>query len=246
MNVAIVGYGNLGWNLETQLTKVGIKVTQIVSYKHSGNGIINNIESIDPNTNVVFVCKSDSTISDTIHVLSKSRLADTCLVAHTSGSVQMQNSRFQDAVFYPFQTFTRGYQANWKNVPIFIETESNNAKRILAQISLKIDCQVQDLNSEQRKRLHIAGVFSSNFPNHLIRLMFDFLAKNEIDPKLIHPLMVEAIRKSFELGPAKAQTGPAMRDDQMVIEKHLELLADNRELHSLYTQFTDGIQKANQ
>lgn len=246
MRVAILGYGNLGWNLEKQLTNSGVEVSQILTNDTSSSVTFQRLDQLDPRTELLFVCKSDSLISGALESLSETELNSSCIVAHTSGSVSLQNSRFRDAVFYPFQTFTKEYRANWNGVPVFIETEIEEVKSILSEIVMKIDCFANELDSHQRKRLHIAGVFSSNFPNHLIRLMFDYLKASHLESELIKPLLTEAVRKSFDLGPKLAQTGPAVRGDDNVIKDHLKLLEEDPELHALYTMFTDGIQNATQ
>ena len=244
MKIAIVGYGNLGWNLDKQLHKVGVKVSQIVSANKKESHFLSSTHFIDPKTDLIFICKSDSTISQTVNELNKSTLHDACIVTHTSGSVHIQDSRFQNAVFYPFQTFTQHYYADWREVPIFIEADNDETQSVLFEIASQLGGIAHDLNSEYRKKLHIAGVFSSNFSNHMLRLMFDYLEENKLDPLIIKPLFKEAIKKSFELGPSKAQTGPAFRGDDKIVQDHLKLLQNNPELHALYKQFTEGILNA--
>ncbi len=246
MRIALLGYGNLGWNLEKQLINSGFEVSQIFTDDNIGSITSQRLDQLDPRTELLLVCKSDSLISKTIETLSETELNSSCIVAHTSGSIPLQNSRFRDAVFYPFQTFTKEYRANWNGVPVFIETEIDEVKFILSEIAMKMDCFVNELNSDQRKRLHIAGVFSSNFPNHLIHLMFNYLKASHLESELIKPLLTEAVRKSFDLGPKLAQTGPAVRADDSVIKDHLKLLEQDPELHALYTLFTEGIQNAMQ
>lgn len=252
LNIGIVGLGNLGWNLCSALSNAGYQVRQIVTTRQSdykdfrssiSSEIRYSISELSGPFDLIFICRSDQLIQKCIAGLeANKRLSDECLVVHTSGSTFQLNSRFVDGVFYPFQTFTAGFEANWSGTPIFTECESESKKEILDEIATKIGGIVYQLTDQQRKMLHVAGVFSSNFPNHLMRLIFDFLERNDIDTKLVQPLMIEAIRKGFALGPENAQTGPAIRKDLEVINNHLEMLESYPEMKQFYKLFTKGIQ----
>lgn len=59
--------------------------------------------------------------------------------------------------------------------------------------------------------------------------------------EIFYPLLQETISKAIELGPSKSQTGPAIRNDQNTIEKHLELLSFSPELRKIYKEITMSI-----
>jgi len=46
-----------------------------------------------------------------------------------------------------------------------------------------------------------------------------------------------------ELEPKQAQTGPAVRYDENVINKHLEMLADEPEMQELYQLVSENIHR---
>jgi predicted short-subunit dehydrogenase-like oxidoreductase (DUF2520 family) len=58
------------------------------------------------------------------------------------------------------------------------------------------------------------------------------------------PLIDETARKVHELHPKAAQTGPAVRGDENVMGKHLEMLADEPEIKEIYKMISDSIQKS--
>jgi predicted short-subunit dehydrogenase-like oxidoreductase (DUF2520 family) len=252
LKIGIVGLGNLGWNLGLKLTKSGYNIHQIVTSRQPQNKefgklinaqILNRINDLDNDLNLIFICRSDNLIKTSIEELvAHNGLKNDCVVVHTSGSTTQFATRFIDGVFYPFQTFTAGFEANWNDVPIFTESEIETQKQVLNEIATTIGGSVKQLTDEQRKMLHITGVFSSNFPNHLIRLIFDFLRMNNLDTRLVQPLMAEAIRKGFELGPENSQTGPAIRNDIEILENHLDSLEQHPEMKEFYSLFTKGIQ----
>ena len=57
------------------------------------------------------------------------------------------------------------------------------------------------------------------------------------------PLIDETARKVHELEPKQAQTGPAVRYDENVINKHLEMLADEPEMRELYQLVSENIHR---
>ena len=56
-------------------------------------------------------------------------------------------------------------------------------------------------------------------------------------------LIDETAKKVHELSPAKAQTGPAIRYDENVINRHLDLLADVPDMQELYEKISKSIYK---
>jgi hypothetical protein len=52
---------------------------------------------------------------------------------------------------------------------------------------------------------------------------------------------METAEKVMTMEPGKAQTGPALRFDENIIEKHLELLDSNKDYKELYMSVSKGI-----
>ena len=64
--------------------------------------------------------------------------------------------------------------------------------------------------------------------------------------ELLRPLILETALKVQNIHPVNAQTGPAVRMDNNVISKHLELLKESPEFSSLYEEITQSIYKYHQ
>ena len=58
------------------------------------------------------------------------------------------------------------------------------------------------------------------------------------------PLVKEMVNKVERISPAKAQTGPAMRNDQKVMQTHLDLLKDTPQWAELYHLISEDIIKS--
>ena len=72
-------------------------------------------------------------------------------------------------------------------------------------------------------------------------LAADLLKKYNLPFDVMLPLIDETARKVHELEPKQAQTGPAVRYDENVISKHLEMLADEPEMQELYRLISENI-----
>ncbi|OUW76405.1 MAG: hypothetical protein CBD72_03820, partial [Flavobacteriaceae bacterium TMED212] len=68
------------------------------------------------------------------------------------------------------------------------------------------------------------------------------LNEHDIPFEIFHPLIKETYQKGLKSGPENTQTGPAIRDDQKTIEKHLGLLSDEN-IKKLYLNLTTSIQR---
>ncbi|HLU87256.1 MAG TPA: DUF2520 domain-containing protein, partial [Taishania sp.] len=98
---------------------------------------------------------------------------------------------------------------------------------------------VQLMNSEDRKNIHIAAVFVNNFVNHMLYLSSDFLAQKNLPFEILSPLIEETIKKALELNPKDAQSGPARRFDKSTIDKHLRELDHRKKI--VYETITNSI-----
>ena len=90
--------------------------------------------------------------------------------------------------------------------------------------------------------LHVAAVFACNFANHMYALCNRLLDKYGMPFESMLPLIDETARKVHHLAPKEAQTGPAVRRDENVMNKHLEMLAEEPELYGLYEKISKSIQ----
>jgi predicted short-subunit dehydrogenase-like oxidoreductase (DUF2520 family) len=108
-------------------------------------------------------------------------------------------------------------------------------------IADRLSEKVIELNSEQRKTLHVAAVFACNFTNHLFGLAQELLEEKGLNYELLKPLIEETLSKIEMNDPVSVQTGPAIREDQATIKAHLELLKHNPDLTELYTKLSQSI-----
>ena len=104
---------------------------------------------------------------------------------------------------------------------------------VLKNLCEKINCKFYEINFEQRKTLHLAAVISNNFTNYLLGLSKEIILDKNLDFEILKPLINETVDKIHKLDPIESQTGPARRNDQNIIEMHVNML-ENQEHQNLY------------
>ena len=165
-------------------------------------------------------------------------------MAHTAGSVPVDAlARFpRRAVFYPFQTFTKGREVDFSEIPILVETASPDLRGEVEAFARCLSRTVLYADSALRGQVHLAGVFACNFANHLFELGGEVLRRAGVSADLLRPLIVETTAKALAAArPAAVQTGPAVRGDLPTQERHLRLLADDALLSDIYRLITQSI-----
>ena len=162
------------------------------------------------------------------------------LVVHTSGTISLENlnSRNRKGVFYPLQTFSINKKVNFSEIPICLEAENIEDYKLLETVAESISGKVFNINSNQRKALHVSAVFVNNFVNHLYAIGNDICNKNDIPFEILQPLIQETANKITLLSPNEAQTGPAKRNDSQTINAHLQFLTNEnqKEIYKILTK----------
>ncbi|MCB0737139.1 MAG: DUF2520 domain-containing protein [Bacteroidetes bacterium] len=238
-SIAIVGYGNVGWQLAEHFKACSLPLKSIyTSQSVEIKGInVQNAHAVITE-DVVLICQPDERIESTLN-----RIANTkSVVLHTSGSKSIEAlKRFENCgVLYPFQTLTKGRLLPISQIPFYTESGSEHANKVLIELAQKLGASAHEMNSEDRRNLHLTGVLVNNFGNQLFHQASKYLNQNGIENASLEPLIRETVAKYFDLGGMKAQTGPAKRNDYSTIKKHLEQL-DGSNLKDLYQLFTQII-----
>jgi predicted short-subunit dehydrogenase-like oxidoreductase (DUF2520 family) len=144
-------------------------------------------------------------------------------------------------VLYPLQTFTKEQKIDFKEIPFFIESENEDTEKVVMAMARAISKKVYKISSAERKALHVAAVFASNFTNHMLAISQEIMEDNDMDFELLKPLIVETINKSLAIGPDHAQTGPAKRGDLKILDKHIAFLQGDKKLEQIYKLLSQHI-----
>ena len=243
-SVSIIGCGNVGSNLASTLRENDIAINFVLSKKHKSSQLLASkvdaqvafdIDDI-PSNDLVLLCVPDDQVARVINSLPPSQK-----IAYTSGSVELNEFKKRDliGVFYPLQTFTTGKTIDLHHVPFFIESMNEEFGDSLFELANRISDDVRYSNSEERKKIHLAAVMVNNFTNHILHQAQAYSEENKIDFRVFLPLLKETVSKLDSFSALDAQTGPARRDDQSVINSHLEMLDPNQA--AIYRVLSDSI-----
>jgi predicted short-subunit dehydrogenase-like oxidoreductase (DUF2520 family) len=247
IKVTIIGSGNIAQHLISAFVKSNaVEIVQVYSRKKKGIPTLPDFGKITDNfddlaeADLYIIAVSDNAIAEVAAKLPfKNRL-----VVHTSGSFPLdglhENNR--RCVFYPLQTFTKGKEVDFANVPVCLETEFGYDYITLDTVAKSISEKVFPINTEQRKSLHVSAVFVSNFVNHLYEIGNQICLENQLPFDILKPLIAETAEKVMTLSPLEAQTGPAKRNDSNTINTHLEFLTDENQ-KNIYRLLTQSIQE---
>ena len=252
MKVVIIGSGNVATHLSLALASLeGIEICQVYSPTEAHAEIlaerlncdfVTDPTQIRKDADVYLFALKDQALETVIRAVP----ANNGLWLHTSGSMPMQvfagyTERY--GVLYPLQTFSKSREISFRGIPLFIECHRKEDKNCLEDLALRLSGKVCELSSEKRRSLHLAAVFACNFTNHIYALAEEILAKEGLSRDYLFPLIDETAAKVHELPAQEAQTGPAIRYDENIINKHLGMLADDPDVQTLYRLLSQSIHK---
>ena len=256
IKVLVIGSGNVAWHIVSHLCF--FKRFEICVYNRSLTSnlkqlqkefkvsIITDLKKADKDTDLFFICTSDSAITTFAAKLKKLKVKG--FVMHTSGTVPLKaisGASKNTGVFYPLQTFSFGQSVYWPEVPIFIEASDVKALHFMNSFAKLFSETAVKLNSEQRLKLHLAAVIAGNFSNAMYAAANNFTDK-EIGKNYFNyliPLIVKTAKKTRSVSPVKAQTGPAARGDKKTQKQHLQLLRKYPDLKKIYKSVSKLIEK---
>jgi predicted short-subunit dehydrogenase-like oxidoreductase (DUF2520 family) len=252
LSVVLIGAGNVATQTALALQAKEVSILQVFSRTEQSAHLLaeqcNCSFTTDTNTisreaDIYLYAVKDDALPSLIRQINVTK----GIHIHTAGSVPMsvfEGFRQNFGVFYPMQTFSKSKQVKFDNIPIFVEANSAQNLEVLSGLGKKLSNTVMPCNSEQRQALHLAAVFCCNFTNHLYKVTDDLLKQSNLPFKVMLPLIQETVDKLHYLSPAEAQTGPAVRYDSSVINKHLDALKEMPDEQALYALFTQRIHEA--
>lgn len=249
--VAIVGSGNVAESLAHALRRcAGVRVVQVFARnpergrrvaRMAGAEWCGNPQEL-AEADIYLISVSDRAVAE---VAASLPFAADAIVAHTAGCVPLDAipSKYRRrAVIYPFQTFSVGRHVNFRKVPLFLETSDAGAMADAEAFAHRLSGMVGHADSALRQKIHLAGVFVSNFVNNMYASAAGIVERAGLPFDVLVPVIEETARKAVSSGdPASIQTGPAMRGDMPTLERHLKQLEGNPLLERVYKDISENI-----
>ena len=246
MKIAILGSGNVAYHLAKMFKEKNIPISQIFGRNEKDLQEISEQFEIPFSTTelvdaeLYFIAVND----DAVAAISKNIKNQNSLVAHTSGSLpkEILEGNYRKASFYPLQTFSKSKMLQYSEIPFFVEAENEADSQILENLAFKISEKVMKSDYEKRKYIHLTAVFACNFVNHLFARAKEISDSQHIPFDYFLPLIKETTLKIEKIEPKLAQTGPAIRNDEKILQLHEALITEEEHL-KIYQVMNESIKK---
>ena len=275
MKIVLIGAGNLATHLGKALHAAGHDMVQVFSRTMQSAETLASLLDAEPLTDIAQVrddadvyifsvkdsalvqlvaqlCRheADGLVEDgAVNALRKAKKGEHERVfLHTAGSMPMsvfKGMAQHYGVLYPMQTFSKQREVDFSIIPCFVEANDEFAQKQIEGLAREISGRVYQLSSEDRKYLHLSAVFACNFANHCYAISQELLEEHGIPFDVMLPLINETAAKVHEMKPKDAQTGPAVRYDENVIDKQSKLLENHPHFKKVYDSMSKSIHGLN-
>ena len=239
MNIVLIGQGNVATNLHHAFALKGLRTRMV-----SSRGGLDSLPAADV---YIYAVRDEALLQVVQKIAEESKKPInthlcTALHLHTSGTMPI--SVFGDAlphagIMYFFQTFSKAKLIDdFSQIPVFVEGKQIDDLSAIFTLVQTLTPRVYEASQHDRERLHVAGVFANNFTNHMYAIAADILKDTHIPFQVLLPLIDQTAEKIRHLSPHDAQTGPAKRHDEQVMNHHLSLLTtpEQKQLYTLISQ----------
>ena len=258
MQIVFIGAGNLATQVSQAFVRAGHQVLQVFSRTQESASALavrlgcdwtTSFDEVRTDAQLYVISVRDAALQqvavDLYESLSERQngveggTGVNALFVHTAGSMSVDLIPMQRrGVFYPMQTFSKHRDVDFSRIPIFIESVTDYD--LLHALASELTQSVYTLNGSSRKYLHVAAVFACNFTNHLYDLSSRILEEHDIPFDVMLPLIEETARKVHSMSPREAQTGPAVRYDEVVMHRHQKMLSDEK-MKRIYQLLSESI-----
>ena len=256
MKIILIGAGNLATNLGKALKKAGHDICQVYSRTMASASALaktlsceatDDLRQVRNDAEVYILSIKDSALADVAANLCRGR--EEAVFLHTAGSMPMDifgGMACHYGVLYPMQTFSKTREVDFSIIPTFIEYNDDRAGQAVRTLAGSITRRVYPLASADSKYLHLSAVWACNFVNHCYDIASELLASHGIPFDVMLPLIDETARKVHSLSPHEAQTGPAVRYDENVINAQTQLMVKAPLLQQIYRLLSAHIHETHQ
>ena len=275
MKIVLIGAGNLATHLGKALHAAGHDMLQVFSRTMQSAETLASLLDAEPLTDIaqvrddadvyIFSVKDSALVQlvaqlcrheadglgedGAVNALCKAKKGEHERVfLHTAGSMPMsvfEGMAQHYGVLYPMQTFSKQREVDFSIIPCFVEANDEFAQKQIEGLAREISGRVYQLSSEDRKYLHLSAVFACNFANHCYAISQELLEEHGIPFDVMLPLINETAAKVHEMKPKDAQTGPAVRYDENVIDKQSKLLENHPHFKKVYDSMSKSIHGLN-
>lgn len=247
----MIGAGNVATHIARALASSGNAPAQVWSRSLAsaselasevGGEALTCLDDVAAEADVYIISVVDSALAEVVAALCRDGRRG--VFVHTAGTMPMQvfeHHAEHYGVFYPMQTFSKHKALDFKDIPCFVEASDEGSLSVVKRLAALLSDRVYELSGDDRRWLHVAAVFACNFANACCAMASRILERHGLDFSVMLPLVDETTRKLHCLTPSDAQTGPAVREDRNVMDRHLAMLDGDADLKRVYRIMSDMI-----
>ena len=249
MKVVILGAGNVANILGKKIKSAGHVIVQIFNRNlEQARRLAEELDClfytdelthINREADIYVIAVKDSAIE----LLGNRLFLKDKLVVHTAGSVPkavLGKVSSCYGVLYPVQSLRKGMNLD-VDIPFLIDGKDDSVIKSIENFASSITKTIKKADDAERLKLHVAAVVVSNFSNHLYVLAEDYCQAEELDFNFLKPLIKETAERINKFSAREVQTGPALRNDIITLDKHLRALSAYPKLKYIYLKMTDSI-----
>jgi predicted short-subunit dehydrogenase-like oxidoreductase (DUF2520 family) len=250
MDIVLIGSGNVATIFGRKSYAAGHRIIQVYNRHESkaedlakrlGAKATAAVSSIERNADLMIIALRDEAIVPFVQTIGQVK----SLVTHTAGALSVNDVRGISSLYgvlYPLQSLRKEIDTI-PPLTILVSGNEPGTTAKLKEFASTIGKIVLEADDQTRLQYHLAATIVNNFTNHLFALAASYCEKENISFAVLQPLIEETVMRLRHFSPDTVQTGPAFRNDQVIIDKHRQLLESYPVLLKFYNLFTEEITK---
>lgn len=251
MTYYIIGTGNTAWFIASKLHAAGHvckgiygrDLAKAIELANTINTTANElVNGVPDDVDVCILAVSDNAISTICSQLKFNRT----ILLHTAGAVAanvLDSAAESYGVIWPIYSITKNQLPETRNIPTAVESNRSVNLDTIKTIAGSFSDSIYEADSDRRKKMHLAAVFSNNFSNHLFAIAEKLCEEQLIPFSAMIPIIAQTAERINRESPSVLQTGPAKRNDTTTMQEHKALLNEHPEWEKIYESISASILK---
>ncbi|HNB80966.1 MAG TPA: DUF2520 domain-containing protein [Chitinophagaceae bacterium] len=252
MNLVILGSGSMARFLGERFYRGGHRILQVFSRtpEHAGalatdlnSEPISDINHLNPLADAYVLALPDHAIRE---YSLRIPLSKACLI-HCSGahSIDILNSGFENrACIWVVYSVKQPVVSKDRSIPVVVEATTAYARQTAEELAATVSSTIYKLSAEQKAFTHLGAVMVNNFSTHLYHIAYQLLHEKQVSFEILKPILQETIELLSTGDPGTLQTGPAVRHDEVTLQKQMNMLEKHPHWKFLYEAISRSIQES--
>jgi predicted short-subunit dehydrogenase-like oxidoreductase (DUF2520 family) len=241
MRLGILGGGRAAWAFGSAWKRIGWPLSGVWLRDASHSHIAELLETarmdladLARDSELLLIAVSDRAIPEVAAMIPESD----SLIFHASGSLLSVRGGF---TLHPLKSLPpAGEPSDLENTLLVFEGEHRRTAKLIAAA---VGARFAEVAPEQKALYHAAAVFGANYVAAALEIAHRLMERagvHDTKPDLV-ALAHSAIENWRRHEDAKRFTGPAVRGDAEVMQRHLAVLRDEPQLAQIYELLADEI-----